>query len=183
MAIFSPLRSRRLSLRPTETTQQLIAFRLRQEWFALPIETVLKVVPMGSVYGDPKGTGISLTIYQGCELLVVDVAHRIFGEAPSLDFAIRNMLSPTQQEEYSQRYEPVVVAEQRYLLIVQRSDADLFGLPIDSAPVMRRVSESSFNSLPATFVAQGNIQCVSSLMIPATDEQPPLFLLDANQLV
>ncbi len=49
MAIFSPLRSRRSSTRQTEITQQLIAFRLRQEWFALPIETVLKVVPMGSV--------------------------------------------------------------------------------------------------------------------------------------
>ncbi len=185
MAIFSPLRSRRSSTRQTEITQQLIAFRLRQEWFALPIETVLKVVPMGSVYGDPKGTGVSLTIYQGCELLVVDIGYRIFGEAPSPDLATRNALTPSKATaplvEHSEVGRPVVTQE-RYLLIVQSSDIEIFGLPIDSPPMMRRVPESSFTPLPTTYVAQGNIQCVSSLMIPATD-QPPLFLLAPHQLV
>jgi purine-binding chemotaxis protein CheW len=184
MAIFSPLRSRRSSTRQTEVTQQLIAFRLRQEWFALPIETVLKVVPMGSVYGDPRGTGVSLTIYQGCELLVVDIGYRIFGEAPSPDLATGNALTPSKVTTALIGSEPqrAVVTQERYLLIVQTSDTEIFGLPIDSPPMMRRVPESSFTPLPTTYVAQGNIQCVSSLMIPATD-QPPLFLLEPSQLV
>lgn len=167
MAIYSPLRSRRLLARQNEITQQLIAFLLRREWFALPIENVLKVVPMGEIYGDPKGTGVSLTIYQGCELLVVDVSHRIFGEAPSSDLAASNTS---------------VSQEERYLLIVQNSETEVFGLPIDSQPAIRRVLESSFVPLPAAYIAQANIQCVSSLMIAAT-EQPPLFLLDPELLL
>ncbi len=136
-------------------------------------------------YGDPKGTGVSLTIYQGCELLVVDIGYRIFGEAPSPDLATRNALTPSKATaplvEHSEVQARAVVTQERYLLIVQSSDIEIFGLPIDSPPTMRRVPESSFTPLPTTYVDQGNIQCVSSLMIPATD-QPPLFLLEPNQL-
>ncbi len=82
MAIFSPLRTRRLAARKAEVTQQLIVFRLQQEWFALPINAVQKVLPMPNVYGDPQATGVSLTIYQDKELLVVDVGRRIFREPP-----------------------------------------------------------------------------------------------------
>lgn len=162
MAIHSPLRSRRSSKYQSEITQQLIAFILRRDWFALPIKNVLKVVPMSEIYGDPEGRGVSLTIYQGCELLVVDVGRQIFGAPPSQDLAAENPPTP----------------QQPYLLIVQSSDLEVFGLPIDSQPTIRRVPESSFTPIPATYVAQGNIQCVSSMVIPAAEKSPPLFLLD-----
>ena len=170
MAIYSPLRSRRFAARQTEATQQLIAFRLRQEWFTLPVHAVQKVVQMGKVYGDPQGTGISLTNYQDKELLVVDVGHRIFAEAPNPDLA---------SEEVKKTND---FTQQRFLLIVQSEAGDLVGLPIDSPPAIRRVPESAFTPLPEAYMAQGNIQCISSKMVQLTN-QPPLFLLDPNRLV
>ncbi|MBR8826644.1 MAG: chemotaxis protein CheW [Gomphosphaeria aponina SAG 52.96 = DSM 107014] len=162
MAIFSPLRSRRLASRQTEATKQLIAFRLRQEWFALPIEVVEKVVPLGNVYGDPKQKGVGLTLYQGKEILVVDVGKRIFKESSS-------------QIKLAQEIET------RFLVLVRINDAELVGLPIDSSPSIRRVPESSLTDLPAGYVKTGNIQCVSSVIIEVDNEEP-LFLLNHQQL-
>ncbi len=78
MTISSPRISRRLTSQKQEKRQQLITFLLSQEQFALPIHLIQKVIPLGKVYGDPQGTGLSLTNYQGQELVVIDVAHRIF---------------------------------------------------------------------------------------------------------
>ncbi|MBW4620664.1 MAG: chemotaxis protein CheW [Cyanosarcina radialis HA8281-LM2] len=164
MAIHSPLRYRRLNADRTEATHQLIAFRLRQEWFALPIDDVQKVVQMGKIYGDPQGTGVSLTEYQDRELLVIDVSQRIFAEAPS---ANTNLGEATQV---------------RFLAIVQGDTGDLVGLPIDSPPAIHRVPESAFSPLPSSYVAQGNIQCISSTMV-RLDNRQPLFLLDRNSLL
>lgn len=160
MAIFSPLRSRRFAARQKEATEQILAFRLRQEWFALPIDVVQKVVLLGKVYGDPNNTGVSLTLYQERELLVIDVGHRIFGQAPSQDLT----------EEQT-----------RYLLIVQNTKGDLVGLPVDSPPALRRVSQSAFKALPKAYLDRGNIQCISSKTIELEDGTP-LFLLDRDRL-
>jgi len=61
MTILSDLRSSRFARQQKNITQSLIVFTLRREWFALPIDMVQKVIPLGAVYGDPQGTGISLT--------------------------------------------------------------------------------------------------------------------------
>lgn len=161
MAIFSPLRIRRFAAKQTETTKQLIAFRLRQEWFALPIHAVEKVVLLDKIYGDPNQTGIALTIYQDQELLVIDVAHFIFGEIPSLDLTNINC---------------------NYLVIVKSGNGTLVGLPIDSAPAIRRVAESALKPLPEGYLRNGNIHCVSSLMIE-TEGENSLFLLDSEKIV
>lgn len=158
------MRSRRFATHQTEITHNLITFRLRQEWFALPIQAVQKVIPMGKVYGDPKRTGISLTLYQNQELLVVDVSHRIFGETPISD--AKNLFYPSHE---------------RYLLIIENANEELVGLPIDSSPAIRRVPESAFTPLPKAYLATGNIQCISSQMVQIPD-QPPLFLLNAEVL-
>ncbi|NES81128.1 MAG: chemotaxis protein CheW [Moorea sp. SIO2B7] len=172
MTIFYPLRARRFAARQTETTQQMIAFLLRQEWFAVPIRYVQKVVPLGNVYGDPKGTGVSLTIYQGQELLVVDVGHRIFAE-------VQNLELPSEEDILTKNNSNL--NQQRFLLIIQGAFGESVGLPIDSPPSIRRVPESAFKPLPEGYVSQGNIQCVSSMIIEVNDE-PPLFLLNPNQL-
>jgi purine-binding chemotaxis protein CheW len=160
MAIFSPLRSRRFAERQTEANEQMLTFRLCQEWFALPIDGVQKVVLLGKVYGDPNNTGISLTLYQERELLVIDVGHRIFGRSPS---------------------ENLTGEQTRYLLIVQNAKGDLVGLPVDSPPAIRRVPKSAFKTLPETYLAQGNIQCISSQTIEL-DDGTTFFLLDRDRL-
>jgi chemotaxis signal transduction protein len=162
MTISSSRRSRRLASQKQEKTQQLIAFILGQEWFALPINTVQKVVKLGKVYGDPQGTGVSLTNYQGQELLVVDVAHRIFGMTTI----------PLHQD----------TNKDRFLLIIENQKNEKVGLPIDAPPSIRRVSESAFIPLPDIYLTQGNIHCISSTMIQAKNHDP-LFLLDINQLI
>jgi chemotaxis signal transduction protein len=160
MAIYSPLRYRRFTASQTETIHQAIEFRLHQEWFALPINAIQKIIPLSKVYGDPKGTGISLTNYEGQELLVIDVSHQIFGNAPSLDSD---------------------ATEQRFLAVLANSTGESIGLPIDSAPSVLRVPESALTVLPETYIKQGNINCISSRMIQMSD-RPPLFLLDPDLL-
>lgn len=163
MSITSSIRSRRSGVRTNEKTKQIISFCLRKEWFALPIETIQKVIQMGKLYGDPQGTGISLTNYQSQEILVIDVARRIFGENKT-NSAVTDATEP------------------RFLLLVQGDLGNIIGLPVDSTPVMRRVPESAFTVIPETYMAQGNIHCISSTSIQLNDH-PPLFLLDANRLV
>ena len=186
MAILSPLRFRRLAAQQTEATQHLLAFRLRQEWFALPTKSVLKVLPLGKVYGDPQSTGVSLTVYQDKELLVVDVGRRIFretltSEIPGDDLSLR--AGAFAQHARSAKQSQLQRELQRFLLIVQSARGELVGLPIDSLPSLRRVPESAWAPLPQGYISEANIQCVSSLMIQAHGDEPPIFLLDPDQLV
>ncbi|NEP12011.1 MAG: chemotaxis protein CheW [Symploca sp. SIO1A3] len=175
MAVFSPLTSRRRSTtRNARATQQLIVFRLENEGFALPIRTVQKVIPMGQVYGASEGAGVSLTLYQDQELIVIDVKRRIFREAPK-QYLSGGSLSPQSTKQLKG------VAE-RYLLIVQDSQGKLVGLPIDAPPSLQRVPESAFSPLTSDYINEGNIRCVSALIILNNDE-PPLFLLNPNQLI
>jgi chemotaxis signal transduction protein len=170
MTINSLVRSRHTAGRNTEKTKQFISFRLRQEWFVLPIDSVQRVIQMGKVYGDPQGTGVSLTNFQGQEIIVVDVAHLIFGETSSLVQEQKQSLSTNEKNQ------------PRILLIIQSDKGEIVGLPVDSTPIMRRVPDSAFTPIPETYIAQGNVRCISSTMIQLSD-QPPLFLLDPNQLV
>ena len=173
MAIPSSHKSLQRTVRQAEATQQLIAFRLRQEWFALPINAVQKVVPMGNVYG-VGSTGVSLTLYQDKELLVVDVGDRIFSEAPNQGLSVSASISKATQHQ-----KDFIV---QYLLIVKNSQGELVGLSIDSPPKLLRVPESAFAPLSSAYISEANIQCVSSLMIQTLDE-PPLFLLNPDQVL
>jgi purine-binding chemotaxis protein CheW len=171
MAVFSPLTSRRSTRRQGVATQQVIVFRLRNEGFALPIRAVQKVMPMGNVYGAPQGGGVSLTLYQDQELLVIDPGHRIFRGVPS-----QVKSETTAQEPYRD------TNGAGYLLIVQSSTGKLVGLPIEEPPALLRVPESAFSPLLSDYISEGNIRCVSALIIQNKDESP-LFLLNPDQLV
>src|SRR6476646_3497217 len=173
MATLSSLKGRRFGAKQTEATQQVLTFRLDQEWFALPIQSVQKVVSLGQIYADPKKTGVRLTMYQNRELVVVYVVHRIFGQAPSLS------VSASTSPPNPAAPDPSL---SRYLLILQISSGELVGLPIDSQPVLRRVPMSAFEPLPTAYATEGNIRCISSLMLQKVDE-PPLFLLDLDILL
>lgn len=171
MAVFSPISSRRSTRRQSVATQQVIVFRLLDEGFALPIRAVQKVIPMGKIYGAPQGGGVSLTLYQDQELLVIDPGHRIFRGTPPEDS------SQTTAQEHTRD-----TTEARYLLIVQSSTGKLVGLPIEEPPALLRVPSSAFSPLLSDYISEGNIRCVSALIIQNNDE-PPLFLLNPDQLV
>lgn len=162
MTLYSHRISRRSSGKNNTNTQQIITFLLGEEWFALPIDVIQKVVQLGKVYGDPQKKGVSLTHYQGQELLVIDVARRIFST---------EILSSNQNTD-----------ETRFLLIIHNENNEIVGLPIDSSPSILKVSESAFIPLPDIYLTQGNIHCISSTLIQI-NEQQSFFLLDVTQLM
>jgi purine-binding chemotaxis protein CheW len=167
---FSPSsRSRRLQERQAEATEQFVTFRLHQEWFALPVQSVQRVQLLGDVFGDPQRSGVSLTIYENQELLVVDVGHLIFKEAPQpLEFLNTNL--PTSR-----------LTSPRFLIVLENTEGKLVGLPVDSKPTLRRFLASAVKALPPTYTTAASLQCVSALMIQEQD-QKPIFLLQPDRL-
>ncbi|MEO0852559.1 MAG: chemotaxis protein CheW [Cyanobacteria bacterium J06648_11] len=164
MPALSSLRTRRSRSRTAEATRQVLVFKLQDEWFALPIEAVQKVVVRGDIYGDPNGSGVSLTVFDGRELVVVDVARRIFNRLSETE-----AIAPTSQQP-------------SFLFVIRDSQDNWVGLPANTPPTVRRLPESAFAPLPETYQSAGNIQCVSSLSIQ-TEGEPPIFLLDRDRLV
>ena len=175
MAIYSPLRSRRLAAQQVEATQRTIVFKLGEETFALPLDGVHKVTKLERLYGDPSGNGVSLTTYQGRELVVIDVGHRIFGRAPQV-------LPPRQKPERGTLDLDLGADPVRYLLVLQSAPADtaepkLVGLPIDSPPAIQSIPVSAFQPLPDLYRQSNNSNCISSFSIELP-ERPSIFLLD-----
>ncbi|CCQ53959.1 chemotaxis protein CheW [Crocosphaera watsonii WH 8501] len=162
MTISSSRLARRLASKKQEKKQQLITFLLGKEQFSIPIDFVDKVTTLDKVYGDPQQKGVSLTNYQGRELIVIDVAQRIFGVTDIGNNQPNN--------------------EVRFLLILKNRDNDILGLPIDSHPSIIRVPKSAFIPLPDIYLTQGNIHCISSTIIKV-ENQSPYFVLDINQLL
>lgn len=175
MAVFSRSTGRRSNRLQDRATQQLIVFRLLDEGFALPIRVVQKVIPIGNIYGAPQGAGVSLTLYQDRELIVIDAEHRIFRNRknPALDSKVS---SESAQEPLKN------TNHNRYLLVIQNSSQKLAGLPINEPPCLLRVPSSAFAPLTSDYISEGNIRCVSALIVQ-NNEQPPLFLLNPDQLV
>ncbi|HEY9619494.1 MAG TPA: chemotaxis protein CheW [Crinalium sp.] len=190
MAIFT---SRRFEhRRANRATRQIIMFQLQQEWFALPIELVHRVVPLGPVYGMPQGLGMSLTRYENREIPVIDIKRRVFVETsetralpPASDAIAPNELEPYIPVSIPSDADQADLMKQdspRYLLIVQDPQNDLLGIPIESQPSLKRVPESAFAQPPASYLAKGNVRCVSAL-VALDANQPSLFLLDLQQLI
>jgi chemotaxis signal transduction protein len=179
MAIYSPLRSRRLAAQQTEATQRSIVFKLWDETFAIPFDRVHKVTTLDvsgeklgqRLYGDPNGTGFSLTTYQGHELVVIDVGSQIFGKS-------QQALLPTSSRETVSTLKSDLV---RYLLILQLDGEELIGLPIDSPPSIQSIQLSAFQPLPDIYRNHCNIHCVSAMSIDKPD-RPSIFLLDVDAL-
>lgn len=175
MALSLPFNTRYSASRKPEATQQLIIFCIRQEWFALPIHFAQKVIPMNQVQGAIRGKEIGLAFYGDQELMVIDIERRIFREPIDHqnlpDIEKSNSASQLSKDD-----------SQQHLLIVQNSQRELVGLILNDQPTLRRVPESTLTSVPDTYRTEGYIQCVGALVIP-TQDQPPLFLLDLNQLI
>ncbi len=170
--------SQRLANRRSEPLQKLIVFRIRQEWFAVLIQFAQKVIPLGVVYGASQG-GISLTRYQDREIPVIDIDRRVFSNAVNLSLmpALPNSIDASAQKPL------LPIAEnQRHLMIVEDIQGASIGIPLDSPPMLRRVPKSAFSPVPAIYLAEGNIQCVSAL-ITVSENEPPFFLLNLDQLL
>jgi chemotaxis signal transduction protein len=77
---------------------------------------------------------------------------------------------------------PFVAENQRYLMIIEDMQGASIGIPLHSPPMLRRVPKSAFSPVPAIYLVEGNIQCISAL-ITVSESEPPLFLLNLDQLL
>jgi purine-binding chemotaxis protein CheW len=170
MSSFSRLKVKRSVNRRTEATQQLLIFRLQQDWFALSVYEVQKVVQIENLYGTTPGSAAGLALYQNQEISVIDIEQRIYGRA---NHALR---------EAHRAQSQTFAARRRYLAIVLNPQGELIGLPLNSPPVLRRVPESAFAALPAAYVNEKTLRCVGAIAIP-NSENPPIFVLDLKQLL
>ncbi len=162
MRLFQSRPSRRTRSAQTLDTRQLLVFRIRQEWFALPLEVLQRVVPMGRIHGDQGDLGIGVTRYEDQELLVLDVGRRIF---------------PRSQDQG-----PTVPESEQHMVILQAPSGELLGLPIDSRPALKRVPSSAIAPLPAAYTTLAYVQCVSGMAISEDGEQS-YFLLAHDRLL
>ncbi|MBX2862712.1 MAG: chemotaxis protein CheW [Leptolyngbyaceae cyanobacterium MAG.088] len=178
MAIPSSLKSRRLRTYKREITQQVIVFQLQDEWFALPIFSVKKVVPKSETQGNYHNSGAGLTVYEGKELLVLDISQQVFGNLNRSTGTLPSIKPKLDQFEQSQESS----SADKYLLIIRDRKGELVGLPIPSSPTVRRLAQSEIVPLPSNYAARVNIQCVSGLIVQS-DNQPILFLLNPEQLL
>ena len=191
------LRSQRHRSRKAEFKHQLIVFRLRQEWFALPIQAAQKVIQLGKIYGGGEGAEMGLTLYHDREIPVLDIQQRIFGTAnggasETVSGTVSGGVSATASQALLPPSNPAVPEQpgstidpalpQRFLLLVQTSTETTIGFPLDSQPILRRVPESAFAPLSAAYLSEGQLRCVRCLIIPTPDE-PPFFLLNLDQLL
>lgn len=166
MTEFSTLRSRRFAARQTEATQQVIAFCLAQTWFALPILAIQKVVPLGEIKSDPANKKAKFTIYQDSQLPIIDVAESILG-----------YLSSANNNSDEKSAQPT---GERYLIIFGEGDYGSFGLPIDSQPILYRVSQSNFQPIPETYGAKKGIEAISSQVVELPNQSLALCLNPAK---
>ena len=168
--------SRRVIRRKVDRTQKLIVFRLRQQWFAIPIEFAYKLIQQAQIYGQFDETGIGFTLYQGRELQVIDIERRIFSFPQLLlPDRINGSLINSAQIKTTDAFKP-------YLLILQNAQNELIGISIKTQLTLRRVIRSAFVPVPATYQTEGNIPYISAFVIIDSTE-PPLFLLNLNQLM
>jgi chemotaxis signal transduction protein len=166
MATLSSLRSRRFANRAAEVTVQLIAFRLRQDWFALPIDAVQRVASVQSGDRISNESGVMVNLVDQQALNLIDVDQRIFEQA-GVSPKRANLSAETQQDHC--------------FIILQPQEGETFGFPIDSRPQLRRIPQSLIIPLSSTHPAYKQLKSVNFITNQTEDTQP-LFLLDPAQL-
>lgn len=153
-----------------EATHQLLVFFLRKDWFALPLHVVQKVVQIEKVYGTVSTSKVGLALYQDQEIPVIDIEQRVYRE-PKSNFS-----------EHDRHSAQTFFQAPQFLAIVLNHQGEMVGLPMEAPPTLRRIGESAFAPLPATYLSEGNLRCVGAIAVPAEDAAP-IFLLNLNQLL
>jgi chemotaxis signal transduction protein len=167
MAALTPLRARRFANRVTETTQQYVTFRLRQYYFALPVEALQRV--SAADVGSHDEGGIGIVSEEPSDLTVIDVGQRIFVENSTA--VSSRPLSSVQALE----------TQTACFIVLQTSTGDRVGLPIDSQPKLLRVPQSKLSPLVSEHPIYGQIQSICAI-ITESENAEPIFVLSPEQL-
>ncbi len=116
----SSLIERRLAGRVPAPSQKLFTFCLERKWFALPLESTLKVLQADQIREDSLAR--SFIDFEGEPVLIVDCRHRLIGESQRLP---RSALCA----------------------IVVQNSRGRFALALDTQPALRRVKLSEYRPL------------------------------------
>jgi chemotaxis signal transduction protein len=122
MAIFSPLRLRRLTDQVAEATQQFITFQLGQKFCAVPIDQLIKVILTETTEEEQLSNSSRAVIsYKGQELAVWDAGQVLFGQTSLVGSKIQN----------------------QHMLLGRAANDQVVVLAIDSPPATQTVKSSA----------------------------------------
>lgn len=159
MPLKTSFRARRLNKYQSKYTQKLVTFCLRQQWFAFPLKSVVKVITVDKFYCDLTQMGVTLTTYQNQEVLILDLGYYLFLE----QFQFHNN---TQLE---------------YLILLQNQKQEILGIPVASLPVIRGCDNSAFKKSIKIQLQSAKISSLSVTIVEIKNN-PLIFLLNPEQI-
>lgn len=176
MAIVSPLRARRNAKRPVESTQQMITFCLRQQWFALPMAVVKRVSTLQSAANSSSQQLGTVASEEDAELIKINAEQTIFLKARSIFNSQAQARSQASNIQASNTQEP-----DRFSIVFQTPNGMFYALTISSAPKMQRISPESIVPFSPTDLSIEPMECISGV-VKQIDNLQTLYLLNPEQL-
>ncbi|MBW4522694.1 MAG: chemotaxis protein CheW [Scytolyngbya sp. HA4215-MV1] len=137
-------------------TLKVLVIPVQNLSLALKLEGVQKVVPTPQIFKSGEKT-LGVAHFEDREAIVVDLHHKIFG-------------APSSQPE-------------RYVVLVQATDQQLYGIPTTTLPTLQELPLESLNPLPADYRDRDTLGIAShTVALPQQDTEQTLFLLDPDRL-
>ena len=172
MATYSPRRLQRSGKKTQQSYRQFLVFAIAGEQFALPIESIYKVIQSPQIYGDPNGRGLGLVTHQEQQVVVLDIEQFLFGISRLSD-------APSQSSSLNS-------AQFLILMRIDRADgtAQLLGIPVEQAPLLQRLAQQTITALPESYMQWGDIHGITSVSIQDVEqaEKHPTFILEPAQV-
>lgn len=139
---------------------KLVVFGMGGLNLALRIESVYKVVNHTSTYSSGLGA-VGVTHLGEGEITVVDL-HRRFFKSSQISSSNSN----------------------GYLVVVQNSTGELYGIPVAETPALREVPVEMIRVLPESYRRADTLDVASHVAVIPQDGTPlTIFLLDVNRLL
>ncbi|MBD0266724.1 chemotaxis protein CheW [Pseudanabaena sp. FACHB-2040] len=165
---------RNLKALPRAPIHQMITFPVRQDWFALPIQTAQKVVPLTAVHSSGHAHGLGLILIDGHRVPTIDLERHIYRDVPQ---AVLPAVG------YSAKLPLPELIDPRHVVIIKLPQlAEVLGLVVSHAPVLRRVPQSAFAPISVAFLSMSQMRCVNAV-ISLPQQEDPIFLLDLEQVL
>ncbi len=144
----------------TKKLIKLIVFTIKTLNFSLPIEKVYKILNRTTIYS--SGTNqVGVTHVGDREITVIDL-HRRFFQASSINESESN----------------------GYLVILQNTTGELYGIPVAEAPILMDVPLSTIRVLPESYRQADTLEIARHVaVIPQGEGALTVFLLDVDLLL
>ena len=146
--------------RETVPSTRILVFGIGNVKLALPIETISKILKQTTVYGVGLN-GVGIAHIGDREVTVVDLHEQLF-QSSLIDAA----------------------SLATYLIVVQNSKGELYGIPVTAVPALREVPLSSIRVLPPSYRDADIISSATHVCHIEQAEAPlTIFMLDVDLLL